>query len=180
MESTKIIETMAAELEHLRPMEASLEMAEADVKAHKQRVADLEKEVARLQRYHDTEATKWLAENQKLKDEISWQRKRIGFLFERVKEQDIAIKWHKVEILMGKLVGELPNRSHVWGDRCFLVHFQIIQAGQVHDGVMESDFDDDEGFFELEENMIPVHWCVAPMPPLSKTVIEQINKELEE
>lgn len=47
-ESTNIIETMAAELEHLRPMEASLEMAEADVKAYKQRVADLEKEVERL------------------------------------------------------------------------------------------------------------------------------------
>ena len=70
-ESTKIIETMAAELEHLRPMEASLEMVEADVKAYKQRVADLEKEVARLQQYHDTEATKWLAENQKLKDKNS-------------------------------------------------------------------------------------------------------------
>ena len=69
-ESTNIIETMAAELEHLRPMEASLEMAEADVKAYKQRIAVLEKEVERLQRYHDAEATKWLAENQKLKEEI--------------------------------------------------------------------------------------------------------------
>lgn len=70
MENKDIIETMAAELEHLRPMEASLEMAEADVKAYKQRVADLEKEVARLQQYHDTEATKWLAENQKLKENV--------------------------------------------------------------------------------------------------------------
>ena len=69
-ESTNIIETMSAELEHLRPMEASLEIAEADVKAYKQRIAVLEKEVGRLQRYHDAEATKWLAENQKLKEEI--------------------------------------------------------------------------------------------------------------
>lgn len=73
-ESTNIIETMSAELEHLRPMEASLEMAEADVKAYKQRVSDLEKEVARLQRYHDSEATKWLAENQKLKEERRWRK----------------------------------------------------------------------------------------------------------
>ena len=73
-ESTNIIETMSAELEHLRPMEASLEMAEADVKAYKQRIADLEKEVARLQRYHDTEATKWLAENQKLKEKLRWRK----------------------------------------------------------------------------------------------------------
>lgn len=47
-ESTNIIETMSAELEHLRPMEASLEMAEADVKAYKQRIAVLEKEIAEL------------------------------------------------------------------------------------------------------------------------------------
>lgn len=37
-------------------------------------IADLEeshkKEVGRLQRYHDDEATKWLAENQKLKEKI--------------------------------------------------------------------------------------------------------------
>lgn len=70
-ESTNIIETMSAELEHLRPMESSLEMAEADVKAYKQRIAVLEKEVERLQRYHDAEATKWIAENQKLKDEAN-------------------------------------------------------------------------------------------------------------
>ena len=73
-ESTNIIETMSAELEHLRPMEASLEMAEADVKAYKQRIAVLEKEVARLQQYHDTEATKWLAENQKLKEKHRWRK----------------------------------------------------------------------------------------------------------
>ena len=47
-ESTNIIETMSAELEHLRPMEASLEMAEADIKAYKQRIAVLEKEIAEL------------------------------------------------------------------------------------------------------------------------------------
>lgn len=47
-ESTNIIETMSAELERLRPMEASLEMAEADVKAYKQRIAVLEKEIAEL------------------------------------------------------------------------------------------------------------------------------------
>ncbi len=73
-ESTNIIETMSAELEHLRPMEASLEMAEADVKAYKQRIAVLEKEVERLQRYHDAEAIKWLAENQKLKEERRWRK----------------------------------------------------------------------------------------------------------
>ena len=73
-ESTNIIETMSAELEHLRPMEASLEMAEADVKAYKQRIAVLKKEVARLQQYHDTEATKWLAENQKLKEKRRWRK----------------------------------------------------------------------------------------------------------
>ena len=47
-ESTNIIETMFAEIEHLRPMEASLEMAEADVKAYKQRIAVLKKEIAEL------------------------------------------------------------------------------------------------------------------------------------
>ena len=73
-ESTNIIETMSQELEHLRPMEASLEMAEADVKAYKQRIAVLEKEVRRLQQYHDAEATKWLAENQKLKEERRWRK----------------------------------------------------------------------------------------------------------
>ena len=73
-ESTNIIETMSAELEHLRPMEASLEMAEADVKAYKQRIAVLEKEVKRLQWYHDAEAIKWLAENQKLKEERRWRK----------------------------------------------------------------------------------------------------------
>lgn len=57
-ESTKIIETMSSELEHLRPMEASLEMAEADVKAYKQRIAVLEKEVERLK----NEADKVIAE----------------------------------------------------------------------------------------------------------------------
>ena len=73
-ESTNIIETMSAELERLRPMEASLEMAEADIKAYKQRIAVLEKEVERLQRYHDVEATKWLAENQKLKEKCRWRK----------------------------------------------------------------------------------------------------------
>ena len=52
-ESTNIIETMSAELEHLRPMEASLEMAEADVKAYKQRIVVLEKEVERLKNEAD-------------------------------------------------------------------------------------------------------------------------------
>lgn len=104
----------------------------------------------------------------------------IGFLFERVKEQDNALQWHKVEILMGKLVGELPNRNKVIGDRNFLVHFQTIQAGQVHDGVMESDYDDEEGFFELDDNMIPVNWCVAPMPPLSNDIIKMIENEIGE
>lgn len=75
-ESTNIIETMSSELEHLRPMEASLEMAEADVKAYKQRIAVLEKEIGRLQRYHDAEATKWLAENQKLKERSQWHKQK--------------------------------------------------------------------------------------------------------
>ena len=96
-ESTKIIETMAAELEHLRPMEASLEMVEADVKAYKQRVADLEKDVTRLQQYHDTEATKWLAENQKLKDENARIRKSVknAFLEHGKKEAESFIKFAK-------------------------------------------------------------------------------------
>lgn len=67
-ESTNIIETMSSELEHLRPMEASLEMAEADVKAYKQRIAVLEKEVARLK----TEADKVIAE---LKDDVTYWKK---------------------------------------------------------------------------------------------------------
>lgn len=113
-------------------------------------------------------------------DKIFQLKELIGFLFERVKEQDNALQWHKVEVLMGKLVGELPNRSKVYGDRCFLVHFQIIQAGQIHNGVKESDYDNEEGFFELEENMIPVHWCVAPMPPLSKEIIKRIENEIGE
>lgn len=113
-------------------------------------------------------------------DKIFKLKELIGLLFERVKEQDNALQWHKVEVLMGKLVGELPNRSKVYGDRCFLVHFQIIQAGQIHNGVKESDYDDEEGFFELEENMIPVHWCVAPMHPLSKEIIKIIENEIGE
>lgn len=113
-------------------------------------------------------------------DKIFQLKELIGFLFERVKEQDNARQWHKVEVLMGKLVGELPNRNAVWGDRNFLVHFQIVQSGQVHDGVMESDYDDEEGFFELEDNMIPVHWCVAPMPPLSNKIIKSIENEIGE
>lgn len=113
-------------------------------------------------------------------DKIFELKERIGFLIERVKEQDNALQWHKVEVLMGKLVGELPNRNKVFGDRNFLVHFQTIQAGQVHNGVMESDYDANEGFFELEDNMIPVHWCVAPMPPLSKEIIKSIKNEIGE
>lgn len=113
-------------------------------------------------------------------DKIFQLKQLIGFLFERVKEQDNARQWHKVEVLMGKLVGELPNRNAVYGDRNFLVHFQTVQAGQVHDGVMESDYDDNEGFFELEDNMIPVHWCVAPMPPLSNEIIKSIENEIGE
>ena len=36
-----------------------------------QYIAELKKEIDRCHKYHDEQATKWLAENQKLKDEIS-------------------------------------------------------------------------------------------------------------
>ena len=72
-ESTNIIETMSAELEHLRPMEASLEMAEADVKAYKQRIAVLEKEARRHKYRHCLDmAYKCVALCQKSKDLYRW------------------------------------------------------------------------------------------------------------
>ena len=86
-ESTNIIETMSAELEHLRPMGASLEMAEAEIQAYKQRIAVLEKEVGRLQRYHDAEAIKWLAENQKLKEERRWRK----FIEEKPDDKQVVL-----------------------------------------------------------------------------------------
>ena len=59
---------MAIELHHLHP-------SHDDEMTHlKARIAELEKEVERLQRYHDAEATKWLAENQKLKEERRWRK----------------------------------------------------------------------------------------------------------
>lgn len=66
-ESTNIIETMSAELEHLRPMEASLEMAEADVKAYKQHIAILEKEIAELK-----EERRWRSVSEELPSHDTW------------------------------------------------------------------------------------------------------------
>ena len=59
---------MAIELHHLHPSH------DDELTRLKARIAELEKEVERLQRYHDAEATKWLAENQKLKEERRWRK----------------------------------------------------------------------------------------------------------
>ena len=59
---------MAIELHHLHPSH------DDELMRLKERIAELEKEVERLQRYHDAEATKWLAENQKLKEKRRWRK----------------------------------------------------------------------------------------------------------
>ena len=90
------------------------------------------------------------------------------FFKERLEQQEKAFKWHKVEVLFGKLTGDLPSRdlNRVYG-RDFLVHYTVIIGGRISDGIAYSDYDEDEGFFELEDDYTPVHWCEVPLPPLA-------------
>ena len=91
------------------------------------------------------------------------------FIKERLKQQEKVFKWHKVEILFGKLTGDLPSRdlNRIYG-RDFLVHYTVKYGNCISDGMAYSDYDEDEGFFELEDNYTPVHWCEVPLPPLDE------------
>jgi len=94
-ESTNIIETMSAELEHLRPMEASLEMAEADVKAYKQRIAVLEKEASHHKYRHCLDmAYKCVVLCQKSKDLYRWAEDENLEHYYNHKIEFFA-RWHK-------------------------------------------------------------------------------------
>ena len=90
------------------------------------------------------------------------------FVKELLEQQEKTFKWHKVEVLFGKLTGDLPSRdlNRVYG-RDFLVHYTVIYGNSISHGIAYSDYDEEEGFFELEENYIPVHWCEVPLPPLA-------------
>lgn len=91
------------------------------------------------------------------------------FIKERLKQQEKVFKWHKVEILFGKLTGDLPSRdlNRICG-RNFLVHYTVKYGNCISDGIAYSDYDEDEGFFELEDDYTPVHWCEVPFPPLAE------------
>ena len=90
------------------------------------------------------------------------------FVKERLEQQEKTFKWHKVEVLLGKLTGDLPRRdlNRVYG-RDFLVHYTVKYGNFISHGIAYSDYDEDEGFFELEEDYTPVHWCEVPLPPLA-------------
>ena len=95
------------------------------------------------------------------------------FVKERLEQQEKTFKWHKVEVLFGKLTGDLPSRdlNRAYG-RDFLVHYTVIYGNSISHGIAYSDYDEEEGFFELEENYIPVHWCEVPLPPLAENFKE--------
>ena len=90
------------------------------------------------------------------------------FVKERLEQQEKTFKWHKVEVIFGKLTGDLPSRdlNRVYG-RDFLVHYTVIYGNRISHGIAYSDYNENEGFFELEDNYIPVHWCEVPLPPLA-------------
>lgn len=96
------------------------------------------------------------------------------FVKERLELQEKTFKWHKVEVLFGKLTGDLPSRdlNRVYG-RDFLVHYTVIYGNRISHGIAYSDYDEDEGFFELEDNYIPVHWCEVPLPPIAEQFKEE-------
>lgn len=106
-----------------------------------------------------------LAEKDK---EIARLESENRFVKERLEQQEKTFKWHKVEVLFGKLTGDLPSRdlNRVCG-RDFLVHYTVIFGGSISHGIAYSDYDEDEGFFELEDGYTPVHWCEVPLPPLA-------------
>lgn len=91
------------------------------------------------------------------------------FIKERLNQQEKSFKWHRVEMLFGKLAGDLPSRdlNRVYG-RDFLVHYTVIIGGRITEGIAYSDYDEDEGFFELEDDYTPVHWCEVPLLPLAE------------
>lgn len=96
------------------------------------------------------------------------------FVKERLEQQENTFKWHKVEVLFGKLTGDLPSRdlNRVYG-RDFLVHYTVIYGNSISHGIAYSDYDEEEGFFELEENYTPVHWCEVPLPPITDKFKEE-------
>lgn len=104
---------------------------------------------------------------------ISELKSENKFVKERLEQQEKTFKWHKVEVLFGKLTGDLPSRdlNRVYG-RDFLVHYTVIYGNSISHGIAYSDYDEEEGFFELEENYIPVHWCEVPLPPLAENFKE--------
>lgn len=110
-------------------------------------------------------------EADKLISELKSENK---FVKERLEQQEKTFKWHKVEVLFGKLAGDLPRRdlNRVYG-RDFLVHYTVIYGTGISHGIAYSDYDEEEGFFELEENYIPVHWCEVPLPPITDKFKEE-------
>ena len=99
---------------------------------------------------------------------ISELKSENKFVKERLEQQEKTFKWHKVEVLFGKIAGDLPSRdlNRVYG-RDFLVHYTVKYGNCISHGIAYSDYDEDEGFFELEENYTPVHWCEVPLPPIT-------------
>lgn len=102
-------------------------------------------------------------------DVIAELKSENEFVKERLEEQEKTFKWHKVDVLFGKLTGDLPSRdlNRVYG-RDFLVHYTVIYGNCISHGIAYSDYDEDEGFFELEDDYTPVHWCEVPFPPIAK------------
>lgn len=96
------------------------------------------------------------------------------FVKERLEQKENAFKWHKVEVLFGKLTGDLPSRdlNRIYG-RDFLVHYTVIYGNCISHGIAYSDYDEEEGFFELEDNYTPVHWCEVPLPPITDKFKEE-------
>ena len=122
--------------------------------------------------YLKSEADKVIAEKDKVIAELKSENR---FIKERLDQQEKSFKWHRVEMLFGKLTGDLPSRdlNRIYG-RDFLVHYTVIIGGRISDGIAYSDYDDDEGFFELENGCTPVHWCEVPLPPLADKLKEGV------
>lgn len=123
--------------------------------------SEADKEIADLEESHKMEVEQLLIEIAELKSENRFTK-------EQLDQQEKSFKWHKVEMLFGKLTGDLPSRdlNRICG-RDFLVHYTVKYGNCISDGIAYSDYDEDEGFFELEDNQTPVHWCEVPLPPLA-------------
>lgn len=121
--------------------------------------------------YSKSEADKVIAEKDEVIAKLESENR---FVKERLEQQEKTFKWHKVEMLFGKLTGDLPRRdlNRICG-RDFLVHYTVIYGGGISHGIAYSDYDEDEGFFELEDNYTPAHWCEVPIPPLADKFKEE-------